>query len=241
MIKDKSLPQHVAIIMDGNGRWANQRGLPRTAGHKEGVKAIQRVIDAADRFGLKYITLYGFSSENWKRSVEEVSALMGLLRFYLRSHIADIHKKNGRLKVIGDRARLDKDIVEMIEKVETMTQNNTGIQVTIALSYGSKAEITSACRQIAAKIQAGTLSPNEICEDLLAQHLETHGAPDPDLVIRTSGEQRISNFLLWQIAYAEFYFTETLWPDFGEEELTKALETFMTRDRRYGGVKEQSK
>lgn len=237
----KSLPQHVAIIMDGNGRWAKKRGLPRTFGHKNGVKTVQHVIEAADKMGIKYLTLYGFSSENWKRSQDEVSTLMGLLRSYLKSHIADIHKRNGRLRIIGERNRLDDDILQMIEQVERLTATNEGIEVTIALSYGARQEITDGARRLIQLVQEGKLSLEDVTEDTFSQYLQTHGTPDPDLVIRTSGEQRISNFLLWQIAYSEFYFTETLWPDFDQEDLQKAVDCYMNRDRRYGGVKEQSK
>jgi undecaprenyl diphosphate synthase len=227
-------PAHVAIIMDGNGRWAKARGLPRIAGHRRGAEAVRRAVKAAAERGISYLTLFGFSSENWKRPAVEVDDLMGLLRHYIRAEIAELHTNGVRLRVIGDRTRLAPDIVGLIENAETLTVANSGLTLTIALSYGARAEIAAAARAIAAAARDGKLSPAEIDEALFERHLLTAGMPDPDLVIRTSGEQRMSNFLLWQTAYAELVFTATLWPDFGEAELEQALNEYHGRERRYG-------
>ncbi|MCP5372879.1 MAG: isoprenyl transferase [Hyphomicrobiales bacterium] len=225
---------HVAIIMDGNGRWAQGRGLPRVAGHKRGAEAVRTAVNFAARNGIKYLTLYGFSSENWKRPEAEVNDLMGLLRFYLRSEIAELHEKGIRLRVIGDRARLADDIVSLIEQAEQRTAGNEILTLTLALSYGGRTEIAEAARRLAREVQAGTLDPDDIDEARFESRLFTADIPDPDLLIRTSGEQRISNFLLWQLAYAEFVFVETLWPDFSEEVFADALNEFNRRERRYG-------
>ena len=227
-------PAHVAIIMDGNGRWAKARGLPRIAGHRRGAEAVRRAVKAAGEFGIAYLTLFGFSSENWKRPADEVGDLMGLLRHYIRAEIAELHANGVRLRVIGDRTRLAPDIVGLIANAETLTADNGGLTLTIALSYGGRAEIAAAARAIAAAVRDGTLVPEQVDEALFARHLFTAGMPDPDLVIRTSGEQRMSNFLLWQSAYAELVFTPTLWPDFGEADLEKALREYHGRERRYG-------
>ena len=227
-------PTHVAIIMDGNGRWAKARGMPRIAGHSHGAEAVRRTVTAAGEFGIAYLTLFGFSSENWKRPVGEVDDLMGLLRHYLRREIAELHRNGVRLKVIGDRSRLADDIVTLISNAEALTANNTGLTLTVALSYGGRAEIVHAARAIAGLVAKGGLPPEAIDEHLFARHLLTADMPDPDLVIRTSGEQRLSNFLLWQTAYSELVFTETLWPDFGKGDLEKALRDYHGRDRRYG-------
>ncbi|NQW00707.1 MAG: isoprenyl transferase [Rhodospirillales bacterium] len=229
-------PIHVAIIMDGNGRWAKARGLPRTAGHKRGAESVRRSIKAAISNGVRYLTLFGFSSENWKRPVDEVRDLMGLLRFYLKSEIRALDKEGVRLNVIGDRTRLDPDIVTLIDESEKITSTNNRLVLTIALSYGGRAEILRAAVQIAEDIGNGLLDPAEINENTLSERLFTSGIPDPDLLIRTSGEQRISNFLLWQCAYTEFAFVETLWPDFSEEHFATAIKDFQTRDRRYGAT-----
>jgi undecaprenyl diphosphate synthase len=229
-------PVHVAIIMDGNGRWAKARGLPRIAGHRRGAEAVRRTIVAASELGIRYLTLYGFSSENWKRPAEEVDDLMGLLRHYLRGEIAELHRNGVRLRVIGDRARLAPDIVTMIENAETMTQSNVGLNLIIALSYGSRAEIAAAAQTIARRVAAGTLSPDAIDETTISQALWTADIPDPDLLIRSSGEKRLSNFLLWQSAYAELVFVDTLWPDFGKDDLLSAIGEFQRRDRRYGAA-----
>jgi undecaprenyl diphosphate synthase len=230
----RATPRHIAIIMDGNGRWAKARGLPRIAGHRRGAEAVRRTVTAAGELGIPYLTLFGFSSENWKRPLEEVDDLMGLLRHYLRGEIAELHRNGVRLRVIGDRARLAPDIVTLIANAEALTRGNTGVNLTIALSYGGRAEIVAAVRAIAGKAADGTLISDGIDETAISQHLFTAEIPDPDLLIRTSGEQRISNFLLWQTAYAEFVFTSTLWPDFGRADLEKALRDYHRRERRYG-------
>ena len=227
-------PVHVAIIMDGNGRWAKQRSLPRIAGHRRGAESVRRAVTAAGEFGIAYLTLFGFSSENWKRPVGEVDDLMGLLRHYIRAEIAELHTKGVRLRVIGDRARLPGDIVALIDNAEALTGGNTGLRLTIALSYGGRAEIVRAARDIAAAVKSGEIAPEQVDETLFARHLLTADIPDPDLVIRTSGEQRISNFLLWQTAYSELVFIDTLWPDFGKADFEKALRDYHGRERRYG-------
>ena len=229
-------PVHVAIIMDGNGRWAKARALPRTEGHRQGIEAARRTIEAAADLGIGYVTLYGFSSENWKRPTAEVNSLMGLLRYYLRSETAQLHQNGVCVRVIGDREKLDPDLVALIEKVERETAANTRLHLIVALSYGSHGEITRAARRIAEQVRAGTLSPEAITEHVFASHLATAGIPDPDLVIRTSGEQRLSNFLLWQSAYAELVFTDVLWPDFTKADLEEAVREFHRRERRYGAA-----
>ncbi|MBS27544.1 MAG: di-trans,poly-cis-decaprenylcistransferase [Alphaproteobacteria bacterium] len=231
-----SVPAHVAIIMDGNGRWARARGLPRTAGHKKGAEAVQRTLVAAEEMGIKYLTLFGFSSENWKRPTGEVGDLMGLLRRYLRSETADMHQRNIRIRVIGDRTRFSDDIVALIEAAEEMTAENTGLNLTAALSYGGRQDIAAAARWLAERAVAGEIEPAAIDEDLFSRSLWTDDLPDPDLMIRTSNEQRISNFLLWQCAYAELVFTDTLWPEFGAEQLEQCIAEYNRRDRRFGAV-----
>jgi undecaprenyl diphosphate synthase len=227
-------PAHVAIIMDGNGRWARLRGLPRVAGHRRGAEAVRRTLEAAVDFGIQYLTLFGFSSENWRRPSGEINDLMGLLRHYLRGEIAELHRNGVRVRIIGERARLAADIVTLIDNAEDLTGGNSRICLTIALSYGGRAEIARAARRLAEEVKAGRLDPAEIDEACFARHLLTEGMPDPDLLIRTSGEQRISNFLLWQSAYAELVFTPTLWPDFGRDDLAQALRDYHGRERRYG-------
>lgn len=231
------LPQHVAIIMDGNGRWAKARGLPRTAGHKQGVEAVKRVVKAAGEMGIPYLTLFGFSSENWTRPQDEISELMRLLRFYLRAETASLHENGIRLRVIGERIGLDSDIVEMIEQAEKLTANNAGLNLTIALNYGGRHEIMRAAYSAMQDYMRSNQSPNfaEFSEQF-PRHLMTAGLPDPDIMIRTSGEQRISNFLLWQCAYTEFVFTQSLWPDFGKADLEQAIADFACRERRFGAV-----
>lgn len=229
-------PKHVAIIMDGNGRWAKQRGLPRLAGHKQGAEAVERIVRAAADQGIKVLTLFAFSTENWKRPEEEVTGLMGLLLQYLRSKTAEMHKNNVCLKIIGDRSRLSADIVASIDACEKLTENNTGITVLMALSYSGRWDIENATKQIALKVAAGELSADQITEEVISAHCSTAAYPDPDLIIRTSGEQRVSNFLLWQGAYAEYVFTETHWPDFDAKTLNDALELYKSRDRRFGKV-----
>jgi undecaprenyl diphosphate synthase len=234
MAPPRPLPRHIAIIMDGNGRWAQSRGLPRIAGHRQGAEAVRRAVRAAGELGIPYLTLFGFSSENWKRPLAEIDDLMGLLRHYLRGEIAELHRNGVRLRVIGDRERLAPDIVTLIANAEELTRENSGVNLTIALSYGGRAEIVAAVRAIAAKAVDGTLPPEQIGEEVISRHLFTADIPDPDLLIRTSGEQRISNFLLWQCAYSELVFTKTLWPDFGQADLEQAIADFGGRERRYG-------
>ena len=229
-----SLPRHIAIIMDGNGRWAKARGLPRIAGHRQGAEAVRRTVRAAGELDIPYLTLFGFSSENWKRPLAEIDDLMGLLRHYLRGEIAELHRNGVRLRVIGELGRLAPELVTLIANAEALTRDNQGINLTVALSYGGRAEIVAAARTIAAKAAGGALPIDRIDEELIAGHLFTADLPDPDLLIRTSGEQRISNFLLWQCAYAELVFTKTLWPDFGRSDLERAIEDYCGRERRYG-------
>lgn len=227
-------PAHVAIIMDGNGRWAKARGLPRIAGHRRGAESVRRTIEAAAELGISYLTLFGFSSENWKRPSNEINDLMGLLRHYLRGEIAELHKQGVRLVVIGDRARLAPDIVTLIDNAEQLTRPNARLTLIVALSYGGRDDIVRATRKLAEDVVAGRIAAKDIDETKLSAALFTAGIPDPDLLIRTSGEQRISNFLLWQSAYTELVFTETLWPDFGRADLEKAISDFHGRERRYG-------
>jgi undecaprenyl diphosphate synthase len=228
------LPRHIAIIMDGNGRWAQARGLPRIAGHRRGADAVRQTIKGACELGIPYLTLFGFSSENWRRPTDEVHDLMGLLRHFLRGEIAELHKNGVRLRIIGELGRLAPDIVTMIENAIALTRDNDRLNLTVALSYGGRAEIVAAARNIAAKAARGDITDEEVDEAMIAGHLFTADLPDPDLLIRTSGEQRISNFLLWQCAYAELVFTKTLWPDFGRADLERALADYSGRERRYG-------
>jgi undecaprenyl diphosphate synthase len=232
----RPLPRHIAIIMDGNGRWAKARGLPRIAGHRRGAEAVRRTLVAATELGVPYLTLFGFSSENWKRPVAEVDDLMGLLRHYLRGEIAELHRNGVRLRVIGEIGRLAPEIISLIENAEALTRDNTAINLTIALSYGGRAEIVAATRALAIKVASGALRPEAVDEKQIAAHLFTADLPDPDLLIRTSGEQRISNFMLWQCAYAELVFTKTLWPDFGRADLEQAIAEYCGRERRYGAI-----
>jgi undecaprenyl diphosphate synthase len=227
-------PSHIAVIMDGNGRWAESRGLPRIAGHKRGAEAVRRTLEAAAQMGVSYLTLFGFSSENWNRPEGEVGELMGLLRLYLQSEIDELKDNGVRLLVIGDRSRLDPDIVRLIDCAEAQTAENSRITLVLALSYGGRQEIVRAARHLAREAAAGAVDPEAIDEATFAGALETAGIPDPDLLIRTSGELRISNFLLWQMAYTELVFTDVLWPDFCEAELAAAIDTFNRRERRYG-------
>lgn len=231
-------PRHVAIIMDGNGRWAAKRGLPRTAGHKQGAEAARRVVKSASELGVEYITLFGFSTENWSRPEDEIKELMGLLRYYLRSEMANLHKQGARLRVIGDRSALDSDIVALIENAEKVTAENESINVVIALNYGGRQDIIRAAQSMAVEYGEDLAGKSdEELEVLFSASLMTHDIPDPDLLIRTSGEKRISNFLLWQCAYAEFVFSPTLWPDFSKEDLEQAIAEYCARDRRFGGLK----
>ncbi len=233
------IPKHIAVIMDGNGRWAKKRGLPRSMGHKRGAESARRITELAANAGVKYLTLFGFSSENWSRPKDEISELMNLLRQYLRAETAELHKKNARLTVIGDRTAFDSDIVDLIENAEKLTKGNTAIHVIIALNYGGKQDIASAVQKIFKNKpkNAENLSLEDV-GNLIEDNLMTRGIPDPDLLIRTSGELRISNFLLWQCAYSEMVFTDTLWPDFSEKDFNAALNEYAGRDRRFGAVKQ---
>jgi len=230
------IPVHVAIIMDGNGRWAQSRGLPRAAGHAQGAEAVRRTVKAAKALGIRYLTLYGFSLENWKRPAKEVSDLMGLLRLYLRKEIAELHRECVRIRFIGDRILLAPDIVSLIEMSEQKTKGNTQLDLIVALSYGSRQEITMAARQLAMDAAADDIDPETIDENAVNARLFTYDVPDPDLIVRTSGEKRISNFLLWQAAYAELVFTDVFWPDFSHEELESSIAEFGCRERRYGAT-----
>ncbi len=234
-------PAHIAIIMDGNGRWAKARGLPRPAGHHQGVEACKRVVRAAGDLNIRYLTLFAFSSENWSRPAEEIGELMRLLRMYLRAETAELHKNNVKLQVIGSRRELQGDIIELIENAENLTRHNDGLTLTIALNYGGRQEILQAAADFAHRcILEGREASYETAEEFFASHLMTAGVPDPDILIRTSGEQRISNFLLWQCAYTEFVFTDTLWPDFSQTDLDRAITVFKGRDRRFGAVESRT-
>lgn len=230
------VPEHVAIILDGNGRWAKKRFLPRNMGHAQGSKTVERIIEDAFDMGIKYLTVYAFSTENWRRPKDEVDALMKLLRDYLKTCIKRANKNNMRVRVIGDVTGLSEDLREKIEQLEEASKGNTGINFTIALNYGSRDEMIRAMKKMAGDLLAGTLKKEEITKDLFAGYLDTKGLPEPDLMIRTSGEQRLSNFMLWQLAYTEFYFTDVLWPDFNKKELKKAVEYYNGRERRFGGI-----
>ncbi|MCC6597380.1 MAG: isoprenyl transferase [Alphaproteobacteria bacterium] len=232
--------RHVAIIMDGNGRWAAKRTLPRTAGHKQGAEAARKVTKAAAELGIRYLTLFGFSSENWNRPESEIRDLMNLLRYYLRAETAELHKNGARLRVIGDRRAFDPDILKLIENAETLTEDNAGITVIIALNYGGRNDILSAVQRLH-HAHLGQKLDMETIEAQFPGFLMTAGIPEPDLMIRTSGEIRISNFLLWQCAYTEFIFTQTLWPDFSKDDLRAALEEFSARDRRFGALKQSGR
>ena len=231
------IPQHVAIILDGNGRWAKAKGMPRNYGHVQGAKNVERICEDAYHMGIKYLTVYAFSTENWRRSKEEVDALMSLLRNYMKTCVKTAKKNHMRVRVIGDKTGLAADIQKSIEKLEKESADQDGLNFTIAINYGSRDEI---CRAVRHMVEKG-LRPEEITEEVLAAHLDTAGIPDPDLLIRTSGELRLSNYLLWQLAYTEFYFTDVHWPDFTKEELTKAIEKYNLRERRYGKAEEEPK
>ena len=239
MDAERVIPAHVAIILDGNGRWAKKRHLPRSLGHREGCKVVEQTVYDAARLGIKYLTVYGFSTENWKRSEEEVGALMQLFRYYMKRLLGIAKENNVKVKVIGDRSRFDKDIIEGLNALENETENNTRLIFTIAVNYGGRDEIRRAMVKMAEEVQEGSLKPEDITEAAVQAHLDTKDLPDPDLLIRTGGELRISNYLLWQIAYAELYVTDVLWPDFSMEELNRAIDAYNKRDRRFGGVKEE--
>ncbi|TDI59417.1 MAG: isoprenyl transferase [Alphaproteobacteria bacterium] len=233
-IADTKLPRHIAIIMDGNGRWAKQRHLPRAAGHREGAEAVRRTVTACREMGIQYLTIYAFSSENWKRPADEVDDLMGLLRIYLRREIKELDEKNVRLRIIGDRRGLAEDICQLIDEGENATKDNTAMVLSVALNYGSQAEIVEAVRRIAKAVKCGDMDPDDIDEKMISNHMYTKDIPDPDLLIRTSGEQRLSNFLLWQSAYAELIFIDEYWPDFDKKALATAIDTYASRERRFG-------
>ena len=231
------IPRHVALILDGNGRWAKKRGLPRTMGHKEGCVTVEKTVEIAARMGIEYLTVYGFSTENWKRSSDEVGALMQLFRFYMVRLLKIASANNVRVKMIGDRTRFDQDIIDGINRLERETTDNTGLTFVNSVNYGGRDELTRAVRKLAADCCAGKLEPSAVTEQVLNSYLDTADIPDPDLLIRTSGELRLSNYLLWQLAYTELYVTDCLWPDFNQEELEKAIIAYNRRDRRFGGVK----
>ena len=234
-----NVPQHVAIILDGNGRWAKSKGMPRNYGHAQGSKNVERICEEAWRMGIKYLTVYAFSTENWSRPESEVNALMTLLRNYMKTCLKTAAKNDMKIRVIGDITPLDDDIKNRIRELEEATVNNGGLNFTIALNYGSRDEMTRAAKKLAKDCVAGKVDPEQIDESVFASYLDTSDIPDPDLLIRTSGEQRLSNYLLWQLAYSEFYFTDVPWPAFTKEELKKAIEEFNHRHRRFGGVEEE--
>jgi undecaprenyl diphosphate synthase len=226
--------------MDGNGRWAASRGLPRSAGHRQGVEALRRAVRAAGEFGIEYLTIYSFSSENWSRPAEEVSFLLDLLRRFIRQDVAELHQAGVRITVIGERQGLEPGIVALLEDAERLTRDNEKLRLIVAFNYGSRQEITRAARAIAEKVRDGRVDPADITASVLANHLDTGGIPDPDLLIRTGGEQRLSNYLLWQCAYTEFVFVDEHWPDFSAEVFARALAEYQSRDRRFGGLAAQS-
>ena len=232
-----NIPQHVAIILDGNGRWAKKRFMPRNYGHAQGSKNVEKICEVAWNLGIKYLTVYAFSTENWKRPQKEVYTLMKLLKDYLEDCLERTSKNNMRVRVLGDKTGLSDDIRQSIEELEAVSAKNTGLNFSIALNYGSRDEMVRAIRHLAADAVSGSLRPEAVDEKVFERYLDTADLPDPDLLIRTSGEQRLSNFLLWQLAYTEFYFTDVLWPDFDRTELIRAIEQYNTRDRRFGGVK----
>ena len=236
-----NIPQHIAIILDGNGRWAKKKGMPRNFGHTQGSKNVERICEDAYKMGVKYLTVYAFSTENWKRPKDEVDALMNLLRNYMKTCLKTAEKNRMRVRVLGDKTALDDDIRTRIAELEDATKNNDGLNFQIALNYGSRDEMVRAMKKMSLDIKNGKIEAEQIDEKLFETYLDTHDIPDPDLMIRTSGEQRLSNYLLWQLAYSEFYFTDVLWPDFTKEDLAKAIEYYNGRDRRFGGVKEGEK
>lgn len=238
-MENNKIPNHVAIILDGNGRWAKKKHLPRNMGHVQGAKTVEQICEDADSLGIKYLTVYAFSTENWNRPESEVSALMKLLKKYLEDCIERANNNDMKVRVIGERTRLGEELCSRIDELEEATKNNTGLNFTIAINYGSRDEMVRAMRKVAEDVKSAKVSPEDIDEKYFERYLDTAGIPDPDLVIRTSGEERVSNFLLWQLAYSEFYFTDVLWPDFNKEELKKAIEKYSMRDRRFGKIKEE--
>ena len=239
MDKHMEIPRHVAIILDGNGRWAKAKGLPRNYGHVEGAKTVEKICEEAYKMGIQYLTVYAFSTENWNRPQEEVDALMKLLRNYMKNCLKTAEKNRMCVRVIGDLTRLEEDLQEKIAELMEATKHNDGLHFQIAINYGGRDEMTRAVKKLADQVAAGTLKPEQITDQLVNEQLDTAGLPDPDLLIRTCNEQRISNFLLWQLAYTELYFTPVAWPDFSKQELEKAVEAYNHRDRKYGGLKEE--
>ncbi|MEM6463353.1 MAG: isoprenyl transferase [Pseudomonadota bacterium] len=229
-------PQHVAIIMDGNGRWAERRGQTRTTGHRHGVEAVRQAVRSAGELGVHYLTLFAFSSENWHRPVEEVNYLLGLLRIFIRRDLAELHREDVRVRIIGDRQTLQPDILALLTEAEDLTRANRSLELVIAFNYGGRDDITRAARKLAARAACGEIDPDTITEDTISNSMDTAGIPDPDLIIRTSGEQRISNFLMWQAAYSEFVFLECLWPDFNRAAFEEALRQYSNRKRRFGNI-----
>lgn len=234
------IPRHIGVIMDGNGRWAQARGKPRTEGHREGVKALRRMVQLCMDYGVECLTVFSFSSENWSRPKDEISFIFGLLRRFVASDLEALIRNNVHVRIIGERIGLDPSLRKLIDKVESDTEGNTGLNLTVAFNYGGKAEIARAVRRIGARVAAGTLEPEEIVETTIERELFTYGLPDPDLIIRTSGESRLSNFLLWQSAYSELVFVDENWPDFDETVFRRALSEYSTRERRFGGLRERS-
>ena len=239
MDKNLQMPKHVAIILDGNGRWAKAKGLPRNYGHVEGAKTVEKICEEAYKMGIQYLTVYAFSTENWNRPQDEVDALMKLLRNYMKNCLKTAEKNRMCVRVIGDLTGLEEDLQAKINELMEATKNNDGLHFQIAINYGGRDEITRAVKKLADKVQTGELKAQDITADMINAQIDTAGIPDPDLLIRTCNEQRISNFLLWQLAYTEFYFTPVAWPDFTKEELVKAVEAYNHRDRKYGGLKEE--
>ena len=239
MEKEWKMPRHVAIILDGNGRWAKSKGMPRNYGHVQGAKTVETICEEAYRMGIQYLTVYAFSTEDWNRPKDEVDALMKLLRNYMKTCLKTAEKNRMCVRVLGEKSRLDEDIRTRIAELEEATKNNDGLHFQIAINYGGRDEIVRAMKKMSEKVALGELKPEDITEQCVEQYLDTAGIPDPDLLIRTCNEERISNFLLWQLAYTEFYFTPVPWPDFTKEELMKAVEAYNHRDRRYGGLKEE--
>lgn len=235
MIDLEKIPAHIAIIMDGNGRWAQSRNLPRMAGHNAGMIAMKEIVKASSILGVQHLTVYAFSTENWKRSSEEVGGIFKLLLIYIEKELKELHENNVKVKILGDYQRLPKEAVRSLERTLETTKNNTGLQFNIALNYGGRDEILRSFKVLAEKVEAGEIKPDDLTEEMIGEYLYTSGIPDPDLIIRTSGEKRLSNFLLWQSAYSEFVFPEVYWPDFTREEYEKAIEIFQNRKRRFGG------
>jgi len=235
-IEGLKIPKHIAIIMDGNGRWAKKRHMPRTYGHKVGADVLEQILEDCDDLGVKYLTVYAFSTENWARPLEEVQVIMGIFKSYLISSVEKCMKNNVHCNIIGDRRKFSPDIIEAMNNLENTTKDNDGIVFNIAMNYGSRDEIIRGIKEIAEDIKEGKINPEDVDEAMISAHLDTRGMPDPDLLIRTSGEVRLSNFLMWQLAYTEFYLTDVPWPDFNKDELLKAIEKYSGRDRRYGGL-----